>query len=256
MMATTLPVTLTMLKKAGSMAQYLNGKATRLAVNEGGDGRLYITNSYALGPITETNPLGQLFAAYNIIKPEPGYYIAYTGITPEDSGAEPPSLKYLIEGAKKDNPIERTLLAGKPAFVERKEPRRAARRLRGRAARARTAGTHQRLHRRRACCLDLGRAGQAARCVGLRGKDSRADCSDVAAMMATVPGHYRARPCSERRCPRPLYLEGRCKLHRDRHDYQLLVRLGLPDWRHLEAYKARRAAAKHLRQLAKTGQPC
>jgi len=76
----TLPVTLTMLKKAGSMApQY--GKATRLAVNEGGDGRLYITNSYGLGVITETNPLGQLFAAYNI-KPEPGYYIADAGITP------------------------------------------------------------------------------------------------------------------------------------------------------------------------------
>jgi hypothetical protein len=106
-----------MLKKAGSMAQYLNGKATRLAVNEGGDGRLYITNSYGLGVITETNPLGQLFAAYNI-KPEPGYYIADTGITPEGLGAEPLSLKSLTEGAKKDNPIERTLLAGKPAFVD------------------------------------------------------------------------------------------------------------------------------------------
>ena len=114
----TLSVTLTMLKKAGGTAPYLTGgKAIRLAVNDGGDGRLYVTNSYGLGLLTETNPLGQLFAAYNI-KPEPGYYIADAGITPEGSGADPPSLKSFIEGAKKDNPIERTLLAGRPAFVD------------------------------------------------------------------------------------------------------------------------------------------
>jgi len=112
----TLPVTLTMLKKAGSMApQY--GKATRLAVNEGGDGRLYITNSYGLGVITETNPLGQLFAAYNI-KPEPGYYIADAGITPEGGGSKPPLLKGLLEGLSQTNPVSRTQIAGKPVFLD------------------------------------------------------------------------------------------------------------------------------------------
>ena len=114
----TLSVTLTMLKKAGGTAPYLTGgKAIRLAVNDGGDGRLYVTNSYGLGLLTETNPLGQLFAAYNI-KPEPGYYIADAGITPEGVDSEPPSIKGLLEGLSQTNPVSRTQIVGKPVFLD------------------------------------------------------------------------------------------------------------------------------------------
>ena len=111
-----LEVTLTALKKTGGMSGSGGTQDVRFAVNEGGDGRLYITNSYGLGLVEEGTPLGLLFREYNLT-PEPGYYRAGVGIVKEGSEYTPPQLKQLVEGAKKNNPIERTELVGRPVFI-------------------------------------------------------------------------------------------------------------------------------------------